>query len=190
MLLMGIPEFHSSFLIWSHTVAKETLAGNDQWEFSYPYKNSRELLFSHENLMRFSWENDFLMRIFEIWWEFFMRFFAHENFIILMRSFFFLMRIEKAHETFPRSREILYPTRGVFEKSSWGFSQAILSASYIFPLPPFSNLIQIIILCSSPQASSFPLSQSVTHTPMVSITTVDKTLVFPLLQHTSQKETH
>ena len=47
-----------------------------------------------------------------------MRFFAHENFIFLVRSFFFLMRIEKAHETFPRSREILYPTRRVFEKSS------------------------------------------------------------------------
>ena len=137
-----------------------------------PYKNSRELLFSHENLMRFSRENDFLMRIFEIWWEFFMRFFPHENFIFLMRSFF-LMKIEKANETFPRSRETLYLTRGVFEKSSWGVSQAFLSASYIFTLPPFSNLIQIIILCSSPQAPSFPLSQSVTHTLMVSITTVD-----------------
>ena len=65
-----------------------------------PYKNSRELLFSHENLMRFSWENDFLMRIFEIWWEFFMRFFAHENFIFLMRSFFFSWELKKLTRLF------------------------------------------------------------------------------------------
>ena len=149
------------------------------WAFVFSWESHEILMrkwLSHENFRN-------LMRIFhEVFrsWEFH---FSHEK-------LFFLMRIEKAHETFPRSREILYPTHGVFEKSSWGFSQAILSASYIFPLPPFSNLIQIIILCSSPQASSFPLSQSVIHTPMVSITTVDKTLVFPLLQHTSQKETH
>ena len=112
------------------------------WAFVFSWESHEILMrkwLSHENFRN-------LMRIFhEVFrsWEFH---FSHEK-------LFFLMRIEKAHETFPRSREILYPTRGVFEKSSWAFSPAILSASYIFPLPPFSNLIQIIILCSSPQAS-------------------------------------
>ena len=51
-----------------------------------PYKNSHEFLISHENLMRFSWENDILMRIFQFSWESLTRFFAHENLIFLMRT--------------------------------------------------------------------------------------------------------
>ena len=52
----------------------------------YPYKNSHEFLNSHENLMRFSWENDILIRIFQFSWESLTRFFAHENLIFLMRT--------------------------------------------------------------------------------------------------------
>ena len=57
--------------------------GNDR---DVPYKNSHEFLNSHENLMRFSWENDILMRIFQFSWESLTRFFAHENLIFLMRT--------------------------------------------------------------------------------------------------------
>ena len=154
-LFYGLPKIHKENVplrpIVSHTGhalynTAKYLSRLPLQKFSWAFVFSWE---SHEILMRkwLSHENfRNLMRIFhEVFrsWEFH---FSHEK-------LFFLMRIEKAHETFPRSREILYPTRGVFEKSSWAFSVAILSASYIFPLPPFSNLIQIIILCSSPQAS-------------------------------------
>ena len=65
---------------WHPTPSTEWLAG---WQFSvnswwccgtqatFPYKNS------HEILMRISWENDILMRIFQFSWDFRTSFFYH-----------------------------------------------------------------------------------------------------------------
>ena len=69
---------------------------------------------SHENLMRFSWENDILMRIFQFSWESLTRFFAHENLI-------FLMRTERLMGISWDSHEILMRKWHSHEIFSWAF---------------------------------------------------------------------
>ena len=75
-------------IAWAHKKAFVPPPTGDMTDHvvTNPYKNSHEFLNSHENLMRFSWENDILMRIFQFSWESLTRFFAHENLIFLMRT--------------------------------------------------------------------------------------------------------
>ena len=121
-----------------------------------------KILVSFCFLMRISWENDFLMRIFEIWWEFFMRFFAHENFIFLMRSFFFSWELKKLTRLFLDLVRFCIRLVGSLKRAHEGFHK-LFYRHHTFPsslfFQPDTNY-NSLLLAPSVFLPSFPISNT------------------------------